>query len=183
MAGSQLMYIARLSQWLRGLYIHSSCCLTGAELVIDVAVLFYSQMPFLSLKPPVSEVQQTIKAAITIVIRLQFSFDSTMTIAIKITIRLRFDSSKWALWQYVNEYVYCFQWRHEFIPDNILLRKWIKGLYQRRQLKDATQCWSVTFHSYYRNIHYYVIIWKRSVFVVVESKPNQNRIAVESQFW
>ena len=72
------------------------------------------------------------KAAIIIAIRLRFDYDWTTTIAIKITIRLRFDSSKWE----VGIMTVC-SWRHKFIPDDILLRKCVKRLYQRWQSKDA----------------------------------------------
>jgi len=47
-------------------------------------------------------------------LQLRFNFNSAMTTAIKITIWLRFDLSKWASWQYVNEGMNSYQTTFHF---------------------------------------------------------------------
>jgi len=84
-----------------------------------------------------------------------------------------------------------------FRPDDILLRKCVKGLYQHRQSKDATRCWSVhailiitvmyTITSLYAPTTAFLLAttpldatkkWTCSFSVVVESKLNRSRIAI-----
>ena len=70
--------------------------------------------------------------------RCKFAIKAAITIAI----RLRFDSSKWASWQYVSEVMNSYQTTFYF--GSVWF---VKGLYQRRQSKDATRCWSVSVNA------------------------------------
>ena len=114
-------------------------------------------------------------------LQLRFDFDSTIAITIKIAIRLRFDSSKWA---------------------SMSMKAWIHARWhftsgmcdQRRQSKDATWCSSVSVNAIVITVTYIITSlyaptaafwlattpfdsvkkWTYLIFVIVESKSNRN---------
>jgi len=137
----------------------------------------------------------------TSTLHCQFLPVYTTKAAITIAIRLRFDSSKWATWQYVNEGMNSYQTtfyfgsRWEGYTKENMYSLW---LYQRRQSKDATRRWSVSVNVILITVTYTITSlyaptaafwltttpfdsakkWTCLIFVVVESKPNRSRIAI-----
>jgi len=125
-------------------------------------------------------------------IRLWFGFDLTTTIAIKIMIRLRFDSSKWALCQYVNEGMNSYQMAFYFVSawkgyTNVDDRRMLPDVDPSAWMPFLLQWRALLCHYIPANcllIEYNASMWRKkwtcSFFVVVESKPNRSQIAVES---